>query len=105
MVVNLKGPSAEDIQDASELNASDRMVMIESMVTRLAGKLEENPSDFAGWSRLIRSYSILKRTKDAAEALKKAKLQFKDAPELIEKLNKLAVQMKITENLSKGESN
>jgi len=100
-----KGPSAEDIKDASELNASDQLAMIESMVTRLSGKLEENPSDFTGWTRLIRSYSVLNRTNDAAEALKKAKLQFKDTPDLLEKLNKLAVQMKILESPPTGETN
>ncbi len=99
-----KGPSAEDVKDAAELDENDRTAMIEGMVKRLAGKLEDDPSDFQGWSRLIRSYAILKRREDAAVAFQKAKLLFRDNPERIDSLNKLATQLNIS-NISKGITN
>ena len=42
--------------------------MINSMVTQLSARLKDNPDDVEGWLRLIRSYSVLGRTEDAAEA-------------------------------------
>jgi cytochrome c-type biogenesis protein CcmH len=42
--------------------------MINSMVTQLAARLKDNPDDVEGWLRLIRSYSVLGRTADAANA-------------------------------------
>ncbi len=67
------GPSAADIQAASQMSAEDRQAMIEGMVAGLAQKLEENPQDVEGWQRLIRAYRVLgqeDKAKAAAEKLK-----------------------------------
>ena len=41
---------------------------IESMVDRLAARMKENPEDPVGWAMLGRSYSVLDRFPEAAEA-------------------------------------
>jgi cytochrome c-type biogenesis protein CcmH len=62
------GPSREDVEAAQQLTPEERMAFIRSMVERLAGKLEENPNDRAGWERLIRAYDVLGETEKAAQA-------------------------------------
>jgi len=57
--------------------------MIESMVARLARKLAENPDDVAGWTRLARSYNVLKQPDKARDALAEA---LKATPENIDLL-------------------
>lgn len=66
---NPPGPTAEDIAAASELSQGDQQAFINSMVERLASKLEKNPNDFEGWLRLVRAYSVLGRKEDAGRAL------------------------------------
>ncbi len=67
----LPGPTREDIEAASELDAEGRAQMIEGMVARLDDRLRENPGDLEGWQRLVRSYLVLGRKDDAAAALER----------------------------------
>jgi cytochrome c-type biogenesis protein CcmH len=67
-----RGPTAEDIAGAADLPADQRAAMIEGMVASLAARLESEPADAEGWSRLIRSYVVLGRADDARAALAKA---------------------------------
>ena len=45
---------------------------IGAMVNRLASRLQENPDDGAGWKRLGRSYWVMKRYQESADAYAKA---------------------------------
>jgi cytochrome c-type biogenesis protein CcmH len=63
------GPSAADIEAASQMSAEDRNAMIATMVARLDERLKENPRDAEGWQRLVRSYVVLGRTDAAQDAL------------------------------------
>ncbi|MGB4674535.1 MAG: c-type cytochrome biogenesis protein CcmI [Azovibrio sp.] len=45
---------------------------IEAMVARLAARLAENPDDEQGWVMLARSYKVMGRLEDAAQAYAKA---------------------------------
>ncbi len=67
------GPTQEQMKAAGEMSAEDRMAFIQSMVNRLAEKLEENPNDRTGWERLIRAYEVLGDTEKAQAA--KARLE------------------------------
>jgi len=69
---NAPGPTREDIAAAQEMSPDEQRAMIESMVARLAGKLAENPNDVAGWTRLARSYNVLKQPDKARDALAEA---------------------------------
>lgn len=66
----------EDFNAVQEMEADDRRQMIEGMVARLAGRLEEDGSDLKGWLRLARSYTVLGKSDQAREALDKAKSHF-----------------------------
>jgi cytochrome c-type biogenesis protein CcmH len=46
--------------------------MINSMVERLAARLEQQPDDVEGWTRLGRSYSVLNKPDKAREAYARA---------------------------------
>ena len=67
------GPTQEQMKAAGEMSAEDRMAFIQSMVNRLAEKLEENPNDRTGWERLIRAYEVLGDTEKEQAA--KARLE------------------------------
>jgi cytochrome c-type biogenesis protein CcmH len=61
------GPSAQDVAAAQALSPEERQAMIRGMVDRLAARLEQNPNDKEGWTRLARAYDVLGE-KDKAEA-------------------------------------
>jgi cytochrome c-type biogenesis protein CcmH len=66
------GPDQADIEAASRMGKSERQAMIETMVARLAARLESEPDDFEGWRRLARSYAVLGRNVPARDALARA---------------------------------
>lgn len=66
------GPTAEDVKAAGEMNSDDRLAMITSMVEGLDERLREDPSDIEGWKRLMRSYLVLDRKRDAQLAYDRA---------------------------------
>jgi cytochrome c-type biogenesis protein CcmH/NrfG len=69
------GPSAEDIAAMQSLSQADRTAAIEGMVEGLRARLEADPSDAAGWARLLRSRKVLGQTEAAKadiEALRSA---------------------------------
>ncbi len=87
------GPTAEDIQAAEQMADADRQAMIRGMVDRLAGKLEENPMDFEGWTRLIRARSVMGDMGQAQADLDKALELFARAPVPKAELQRLAGEL------------
>ena len=71
-----RGPSAADVAAAESLSEGDRDQMIEGMVSQLAARLQSAPNDLEGWTRLIRSYTVLKDPARAAAALRDARAVF-----------------------------
>ncbi|MEM7214829.1 MAG: c-type cytochrome biogenesis protein CcmI [Pseudomonadota bacterium] len=67
----------------------DQLEQINQMVSGLAARLEEEPSDREGWERLIRSYMVLGRPEDASRAVQSAKLHFPEDQAFIERLNQM----------------
>ncbi len=61
-------PSREAVTAASQLSPEEQKAMIASMVDRLAARLEQQPDDIEGWRMLARSYRVLGRRAEAAEA-------------------------------------
>ena len=68
----LGNPTAGDVAAAEEMSAGDRQQMIAGMVETLAAKLQENPDNFEGWMRIIRSYVVLDQRPKAEAALQTA---------------------------------
>jgi cytochrome c-type biogenesis protein CcmH len=61
----LKGPSAADIEAASDMSAEDREEFIRSMVAQLSDRLATQGGSAAEWARLISSYGILGEVENA----------------------------------------
>ena len=64
----LRGPTEDDIAAASEMSADDQLAMIRSMVAGLAERMEGEPGNLEGWSRLAQSYGVLGEWDKAREA-------------------------------------
>jgi cytochrome c-type biogenesis protein CcmH len=76
----LGGPTGEEVAAAEQMLPKERQEMIRGMVAGLAAKLDDDPANFEGWKRLIRSYSVLGEKVLAEKALDKALVQFARAP-------------------------
>jgi cytochrome c-type biogenesis protein CcmH len=61
----LKGPSAADIEAASDMSAEDREDFIRLMVAQLSDRLATEGGSAAEWARLISSYGILGEVENA----------------------------------------
>lgn len=68
----IKGPDADDLEAAQSMTPQERLAMIQTMVNRLATRLEEAPDDADGWQRLGRSYQVLGQTVKSKDAYAKA---------------------------------
>jgi cytochrome c-type biogenesis protein CcmH len=68
----LGNPTADDVSAAEQMTSGDRQQMIAGMVESLAAKLGEDPNNFEGWMRIIRSYVVLDQRQEAAAALQTA---------------------------------
>lgn len=69
-------PTPEQVEAMNSLNSGDRQQMIRGMVDSLDAKLKEDPKNFEGWLRLIRSYAVLNDKERAADALKRGLAAF-----------------------------
>jgi len=69
-------PDAAAIDAAAGLNDGDRAQMIRTMVETLDARLKDDPANFEGWQRLIRSYAVLNDRDKALDALKRGLAAF-----------------------------
>ncbi len=76
-----RGPSAQEMAAADQMDPAQRSAMIRGMVDGLAARLEKSPRDADGWIQLMRSRTVLGETEAAKAALAGALAVFKDAPE------------------------
>lgn len=74
-------PAQSAEQAIRQMAPDEQQAMIETMVAGLAARLEENPDDIDGWSRLGRSYMVLERPREAAKAYAKVVAARPDDPE------------------------
>ncbi len=88
-----RGPTQEDIAAASEMNADERIAMIRGMIDNLAERLNEDPSDKAGWQRLIRSYIVLGRNEEARAAIAEASRLHGDDAQFLDAINGFSAQL------------
>ena len=69
---NVRGPTAQQVNEARQMSASDQEAMIAGMVESLEGRLEDDPGNLDGWVMLMRSRMTLGETGKARDALAKA---------------------------------
>lgn len=93
----LSGPTREDIEAASEMEAEDRMMMIRGMVASLDAKLTDEPKNLEGWQRLLRSYMVLNEPDSAKSALQRALGVFPSNTQEGQALMAMAKNLKILE--------
>lgn len=74
----LAGPSAEDVEAASDMTAGDRQEMIRGMVNRLSDRLASEGGSPAEWARLIGALGVLGETDRAKAIYGEAKQKFAD---------------------------
>lgn len=83
-------PSREAVASAAKATEAaspeERRAMIESMVARLASRLERQPDDAEGWARLGRSYMVLRQPAKARDAYARAATLRPGDPALAEAL-------------------
>jgi cytochrome c-type biogenesis protein CcmH len=82
-VAPTRGPTADDIAAAEELEAADRVAMIEGMVQGLAARLADEGGTPDEWAQLIGAYQVLGRTEDARTVYDEALVVFADVPEAL----------------------
>jgi cytochrome c-type biogenesis protein CcmH len=84
-----KGPSADDVAAASNLNADQQMAMVRGMVERLAERLGRDGSDVEGWLQLVRSYMVLGERDKARNAAADARRALAAEPEKLQRIDEL----------------
>ena len=80
-------PSEEAQRAARDMSPEQRQAFINSMVNRLAARLEENPDDRDGWLRLARARGVQGKNAKAAEAYRRA-LALTDDPEQADQIRR-----------------
>lgn len=68
----LGNPTADDVAAAQDMSTGDRQQVIAGMVESLSAKLQDDPNNFEGWMRIIRSYVVLDQRPKAEAALQTA---------------------------------
>jgi len=86
-VSGLRGPTAEDVEAAGDMDAEDRMAMIRGMVDQLSDRLADEGGTPDEWARLITALGVLGETDTARDIYAEARETFAGnatAMELIE---------------------
>lgn len=71
-------PTQEDVAAVQAMEAEDRTAFIQSMVARLAEKMEANPDDVDGWVRLGRAYKVIGEGEKSQAAFGRAKARLEE---------------------------
>ncbi len=87
-----RGPSSADIEAAGDLSASERIAMIEGMVSGLAERLSSEGGTVQDWARLITSLGVLGRTNDAFSVYQNAVQVFAEDPSAMDIINRAGDQ-------------
>lgn len=88
----VSGPSAEDMQAASEMTAEERQEMIRGMVSRLSDRLATDGGSPEEWARLIGALGVLGETERAQAILDEARQDYADNPQALELVNEAAAR-------------
>ncbi|TDT77436.1 cytochrome c-type biogenesis protein CcmH [Litoreibacter halocynthiae] len=76
-----RGPSAADVDAASEMSAEDRQEFVRTMVGNLAERMKDEPDNLQGWLQLARAYGVLGEGDNARAAYESAKALTDKLPE------------------------
>jgi len=76
----LRAVMSPESAETGHANKSDE---IKAMVNKLAARMEKEPNDVDGWLMLSRSYKVIERYQDAANAMRKAYALTGDKPDVL----------------------
>jgi cytochrome c-type biogenesis protein CcmH len=93
----LKGPNAEDINNAATLSEGDRMDMIQGMVSQLSDRLATQGGSPAEWARLINALGVLGDTDQARNIFANAQEVFGADAAALSQITAAAKQIGIVE--------
>ncbi len=85
---NIRGPSAEDIQNAGEMSPAERMEMIGGMVEGLSERLASEGGTVSEWAQLISALGVLERRNDAFAVYQNALEVFAEDPTALDQINR-----------------
>lgn len=96
-MAGLSGPSAEDIEAASELSEEDRGEMIQSMIARLSERLATEGGTPEEWARLVSVLGVVGDTERAGAIWSEAQTIFADKPDALATVRAAAEQAGVAE--------
>ncbi len=92
----VKGPSEEDVAAAQQMNATDRLTMIKSMVQGLAARIDANGGTVAEWEQLMRAYVVLDEVGKASDVFRRAGEVFAKKPDDLARIKDAATELGLT---------
>lgn len=96
-VLDIEGPSLEEIEAAQEMTPEDRQEMIEGMVANLSDRLATRGGTPQEWAQLIRSLGMLGRQREAKIILREAQDVFAAQPDDLQILRDAADSVGVLE--------
>lgn len=93
----LAGPSSDDIENAAELDASERQEMIQGMVSQLSERLATQGGSPEEWAQLLRAMGVLGDEDRAGLIWQNAKEVFADHPEALAIVRDAARDLGVTQ--------
>jgi len=96
------GGAAAETAPARPADAPDQTAMIEGMVARLAARLAADGKDPAGWVQLMRSYMVMGRTDEAAQALVAARKALAEDAKALDEVNGAAAGLGVETGAGEG---
>lgn len=87
-----RGPSAADIEAAGDMTPTERMEMIEGMVSSLGARLASEGGSAAEWAQLITALGVLGRGQQAGAIVAEARQAFAENPGALDTINRAAEQ-------------
>lgn len=87
-----RGPTAEDIAAAMEMDPEARDTMVRGMIEGLSARLATEGGSAEDWARLITSYGIIGEREDAGAIWAEAQVVFGARPEALDVIRRAAEQ-------------
>jgi cytochrome c-type biogenesis protein CcmH len=89
----IPGPTREQLEAAKGIPPSQQDAMVRGMVSRLEGRLRQNPRDADRWIMLMRSRMVLNDRNGAGEALRSALAVFQTDAATQQRLRTAATEL------------
>jgi cytochrome c-type biogenesis protein CcmH len=91
------GPTAADIEAAAEMSGTERLQMIEGMISGLSDRLATDGGPAEDWAQLIGALGVLGRTDQAFAIYKNAETVFADDPSSLDLITRAAQRAGVAE--------